>query len=77
MRALEANRFGSLRAELGPERSEHKNVVSPAGKRRAVKMSVHEGLGTTDVAFRAVGMPESGTLRDFNGGQRDSGKLAN
>ena len=63
MRALEANRGGSVGAEPDPERSELKKVVNPSGKRRAVKTSVEEGIGNAAVACRALELARSSYYR--------------
>ena len=63
MRALEADHRGPERAEPYLERSERKKMVSPSAKRRAVKMSIEEGIGKGAAACRALGLARSSYYR--------------
>lgn len=60
-----AEAFGgrSVSAEPDPQRGERKKMVSPSTKRRAVKLSVEEGLGSAMVACRALGLARSSYYR--------------
>ena len=51
------------RADSHPQRGQRKKVVSPSARRRAVKMSVQEGLGKVAAACRALGVSRSSYYR--------------
>ena len=46
-----------------PQRGQCKKVVSPSARRRAVKMSMQEGLGRVAAACRALGLSRSSYYR--------------
>ena len=50
-------------ADSHPQRGQRKKVVSPSARRRAVKMSVQEGMGKVAAACRALGLSRSSYYR--------------
>src|SRR5215510_2793011 len=61
--AAQASGGRSGRADSHPQRGQRKKVVSPSGRRRAVKMSVQEGFGKVAAACRALGVSRSSYYR--------------
>ena len=51
------------RADSHSQRGQRKKVVSPSARRRAVKMSVQEGIGKVAAACRALGLSRSSYYR--------------
>src|ERR1051326_5737103 len=63
MRALEATGSGPGGADPNLEGSERKKMVSPASRRRAVKIVVEEGVSSATQACRALNLARSSYYR--------------
>jgi transposase-like protein len=61
--AAQASGGRPSRADSYPQRGQRKKVVSPSARRRAVKMSVQEGIGKVAAACRALGLSRSSYYR--------------